>query len=160
MATDTTTRPVTVDQSGKILITREDVIARLTERVMEIPETEGGDDTAILTALADAQTFDDINAPWQADGLRPYLGREVMIRGCRRIASDFPGGFGYFLALDLMDPETGETKVALTGATAIVAQLAAVQHAGGFPCYATPAEAKRATPGRTPAQHLDNVRPA
>lgn len=160
MAHENTTTPATVDQSGKLLITREDILARLTSRVMEIPETEGGDDTAILTALADAETFDDINAPWQADGLRPYLGREILIRGCRRIQSDFPGGFGYFLALDIVDPESGETKVALTGATAIVAQMAAVQHAGGFPCYATPAEAKRATPGRNPAQHLDNVRPA
>lgn len=152
--------PITVDQAGEIVITRDDILRRLVAMVEAIPEPESGDDSAILTALLDAQTYDDINAPWRADGMLPYLGREIIIRGARRLASDFENGLGYFLALDIVDPETGESHVALTGSTSILAQLAAVHRVNGWPIRATPVQAKRAKPGRTPAQHLDNVGPA
>lgn len=160
MTDTTTTAPTTVDQDGRAIITRDDMVARITGWLLAIPETEEGDDTAILAQLAGAQTWDDINAPWQSAKVEKYIDHEIVIRGVRRINSDFDTGFGYYLVCDVVDTLTGEAGTMIAGATAIVGQLAAVHHQGGFPCVCTPRQAKRAKLGKSPAQHLDDVRPA
>lgn len=160
MATDQMAATVVVDQQGDPVVTRGALELQIAGWIEALPEAGEGDDTAILAQLAAAETFEDINRPWQAVRLEQWIGREIVITGVRRLASDFESGFGWYLACDAIDAETGEANTIIAGANAVVAQLAAVAHLGGFPVRCTPAAARRAKPGRTPAQHLANVRPA
>lgn len=159
MSTDNAVATVVIDQQGDPVVTRGALMLRIMEWLEALPATEDGDDTAIIAQLAGAQTYDDINRPWQAVKLDAWDGREIIINSARRLASDYESGFGWYLALDATDPDTGEQCTVIAGATAVVAQLAAVAHLGGFPIICTPRVAKRAKPGHNPAQHLEGVRP-
>jgi|GEM_PF-2173570 len=123
----------------------EQVIARVRDVVAQIPGDDGTGAERIVTALLDAETIDDLNAPWDGTSGRNLAGRRVTIRGVTQRPSQFSDGAGIFLVADAVDTKTGEATVFTTSAISVVIQLARCHQLGLFPVIADVVVAERPT---------------
>jgi len=108
----------------------------------------------ILQAIADAQSVEDLDAPWRSQGMEAYLGRDLVIRSIQKMPSSYEGGIPWFLVVDAVDEETGQAVTFTTGAINVVAQLVQAFALGGFPLKVTPAESERESAAGGRPQHL------
>jgi len=123
--------------------------AEVAERVRQLAAAIPGDDGSgaerIVTQLLDAQTIDDLNAPWEGTSGRNMAGKRLAIRGVTQRPSQFSDGAGIFLVADAVDAKTGEPAVFTTSALSVVIQLARVHQLGLFPVIADVVVAERPT---------------
>jgi hypothetical protein len=77
----------------------------------------------IIKQLVNADTVAELNDPWQAEGLKKYIDRELVVRGIKKVASSFENGLDIFLVIDAYDPRDDHELVVTSGSVAIVAQL-------------------------------------
>ena len=122
-----------------------DIIARVREAVQGIPEADGEGAESIIRQLLDAQTIDDLNAPWEGSSGRSLAGKRLSIRGCHQRPSSFEDGAGVFLVVDAADAKTGEALTFTTSAVSVVLQLARAWSLGLFPLIADVVVAERPT---------------
>jgi len=122
-----------------------DIIARVREAVQGIPESDGEGAESIVRQLLDAQTIDDLNAPWEGSSGRSLAGKRLSIRGCHQRPSSFEDGAGVFLVVDAADAKTGEALTFTTSAVSVVLQLARAWSLGLFPLIADVVVAERPT---------------
>ena len=148
------TAPPAVPEPGTGLAARADaapepmspeVIERVRDAVRGIPGDDGGGAERIITALLDATSIDDLNAPWDGTSSRNLAGRRLAIRGITQRPSQFEDGAGIFLVADAVDAKTGEPAVFTTSAVSVVIQLARAWHLGLFPLIADVVVAERPT---------------
>jgi len=125
------------------------ISAEVAERVRQLAAAIPGDDGSgaerIVTQLLDAQTIDDLNAPWEGTSGRNLAGKRLAIRGVTQRPSQFSDGAGIFLVADAADAKTGEPAVFTTSALSVVIQLARVHQLGLFPVIADVVVAERPT---------------
>jgi len=123
--------------------------AEIAERVRQLAAAIPGDDGSgaerIVTQLLDAQTIDDLNAPWEGTSGRNLAGKRLSIRSVTQRSSTFEDGAGIFLVVDAVDAKTGEPAVFTTSALSVVIQLARVHQLGLFPVIAEVVVAERPT---------------
>jgi len=122
-----------------------DIIVRIREAVQGIPESDGEGAESIIRQLLDAQTIDDLNAPWEGSSGRSLAGKRLTIRGCHQRPSSFEDGAGIFLVVDAADAKTGESLTFTTSAVSVVLQLARAWSLGLFPLIADVVVAERPT---------------
>jgi len=148
------TTPDAADASGGEVATVADntpapISAEVAERVRVLAEGIPGDDgngaERIVTQLLDAQTIDDLNAPWEGTSGRNLAGKRLAIRGVTKRPSQFSDGAGIFLVADAVDAKSGEPAVFTTSALSVVIQLARVHQLGLFPVIADVVVAERPT---------------
>lgn len=143
-------------------VTILDNIAGLREaflsQVASIPLA--GDDAAarIVGQLLNAGSIDDLDAPWQSNSLREWVGRQLRVTGVKQLPSDFAHSLGVFLVVDAVDVQTGEQIVATTGSISIVAQLARAFTLNAFPLTVIPVESERPSASGYRPMHLQIVR--
>ena len=125
------------------------ISAEAAERVRQlagaIPGDDGNGAERIVTQLLDAQTIDDLNAPWEGTSGRNLAGKRLAIRRVTQRPSQFSDGAGIFLVADAVDANTGEPAVFTTSALSVVIQLARVHQLGLFPVIAEVEVAERPT---------------
>lgn len=122
-----------------------EVAERVRAAVVTIPGDDGSGAERIVTQLLDAETVDDLNAPWDATNGRALNGKRLTIRGVTQRPSNFEDGAGVFLVADAVDTKTGEACTFTTSALSVVIQLARAHQLGLFPIIADVVVADRPT---------------
>lgn len=123
----------------------QEVAERVRAIVRDVPGDDGSGAERIVTQLLDAQSIDDLNAPWDGTATRNLAGRRLIIRGITQRPSSFEDGAGVFLVADAVDAKTGEPAVFTTSALSVVIQLARAWQLGLFPVIAEVVVADRPT---------------
>jgi hypothetical protein len=121
---------------------------------------EGGSDgddawVTILGSILDASSANDLDNPWRSNGLAQYKDKVITVHGVKRMPSDQPGPFAWYLVLDAEDNVTRERVVISTGATGPMAQLVKAFHLNAFPLQVIPRVAERPTASGGYPQHLE-----
>jgi len=137
------------------LTIRDDLVDTYTTMMLAVPEAGGEGMDNILDQLARATTVAQLDQPWRSGGLGDYRDRPIIITGMRRMPSDYTGGLGWFLVLDIVDPSTGETAVVTTGSMSVVAQLVKAWVMDAFPLAVIPRLSRKPTKDGFYPQHLD-----
>lgn len=102
---------------------------------------------AIIDRIMSSTSIEEILNPAQPSNLKEFSGQEIIVQGFRMIESDYEKGANFYVAMDVMDPETSEEMVITTGQQGIMAQLMAVHNLQAFPISVV------VTPGRKPNRH-------
>jgi len=142
-------------QSAEVAtITNKQLLAQFAEMATMIPaELEDGTE-AILARILSAETWDDLDAPWETSSVEDILGKTLRIEKVTRRPSTFKGGLGMFLVVTLKDHKTGDTYIKTTGSVAIVGQIAAAYAKGWMPVEVEWMQAERPTENGYYPQHL------
>ena len=133
------------------------VIAAYEAMIETVPESGGDGMDSILEAIAQAESPDDLDAPWRSAGLEDYINVPLVIRAIRKVPSDYQGGLPWFLVADAVVVPTGELVTITTGAVAPVAQLVRAYHQGWLPWTVIPRQSDRASKSGYYPQHLEAV---
>lgn len=136
---------VAVPEQAAVAAISPEVAERVREAVQDIPGDDGTGAESIVLQLLNAQTIDDLNAPWEATNGRALNGKRLIIRGVTQRQSQFEDGAGVFLVVDAADAKTGEQATFTTSALSVVIQLAQAHRKGFFPIIADVVVAERPT---------------
>lgn len=143
---------------GDLLSRLGEMAEQLRPIIESIPEAGQDGEANIVLAILGATSLDDLDAPWNSAGLMEYVHKELTVLGIRRAESDFADGFGFFLLVDVVDPDTGGRKTLTTGSTAVVAQLVKVQALNAYPITVIPRIPDRPSKSGNFPMHLEVVR--
>lgn len=124
--------------SGDALVQYESMLAG-------VPDVEAASYDRILEQLAAATSLEDLEAPWRARGGEQYLGQWLIIRGIRKMPSDFRGGLPWFLVVDAALADGGKAVTFTTGSVNVVAQLVKAHALDLFPVEAMLLQADKPT---------------
>jgi hypothetical protein len=140
-----------------LVITNPATIARFAEMVALLPRADDDDGGAerIIEAILNAQTWEDLDAPWRARGGEAYKDVPQRILGAKIRPSDFGQGLGVYVVVDAVDMRNGESITWTTGSVSIVAQLVRAHCVGAFPLLATLRVAERPSKAGNFPQHLE-----
>jgi hypothetical protein len=140
--TDTNLGP---ERTSTILSRLESLQLTIQPLLDDVPDSNEDDDAfiRILEQLAAAKTVEDLQAPWDSNGLKQYVDQSILVTAIRKSPSRFPGGFSHFLVLDATLKD-GERVVTTTSSGSIVVQLLKVRSLGQLPVLCIPRAAKTA----------------
>jgi hypothetical protein len=130
------------------------LVAKWAEMVTLIPAEDAGGADRIFAQLLDAESWEDLNAPWEAAVAEHLVGRRLLLRGASRRPSDFREGLGMFLVLDLWDPHGKRGVVATTSSMAILAQITRAYALKALPLLVEFVVAERPTQAGYRPHHL------
>ncbi len=125
MAVNRETEQVVVMDSTELMLYRSMLDA--------IPYSEDDGFSAIMSQIANAASPEDLDSAFNADGLRDWVNKEIVIEDVKKADSDFQGDLGVFLILDFYDKESGEKVTATTGAQSIMCQVMMAYVKGWLP---------------------------
>lgn len=112
-------------QSAEVaLINNAAILTMFAEMAVMIPADDGNATEDILNQILTAETWDQLDAPWEVSPIDDVLGKQLRIVSAKRLPSTFAGGLGVFLVLGLRDIVTGKEYVKTTGSVSVVAQVA------------------------------------
>lgn len=114
-------------------------------QLMEVPEPDEDAAVKIVGTILGAETAEELDRPWDTDGMRTLYNRPLVVNSITRRPSDFRGGLGAYLGCDCTDPDTGERLFVTCGSVSSVAQLVRAHTLGLFPLTVVPVPAKRPT---------------
>ncbi len=124
----------------------------------KVPEPSGEAYDRILEQIAEAKDLSAIDMPWKAGSLGKLNGKELLINGISKMPSDYEGGFGYYLLIDAVDKDTGESLTLTTGSITVVAELVRVNALGAFPASFVVRKASKPTRNGYYPLHLEVVK--
>lgn len=128
------------------------------KQLEEVPES-GDDATArIVAQILAAETPDQIDAAWNAEGMRDWVDMVVQINSIKRMPSDFTAGLGWFLVCNVTALGSGEEFVLTTGSVSIVAQLVRLHTINALPIQVVPRKAAKPSKNGYFPMHLELVR--
>lgn len=134
------------------------ILRNVAELIDMVPEIEDGDELAIVAQIIQAGDLAELDRPWRTTEFDRFFETQIRVTGMRRRASDFAGGLGIYLILDVVDESTGELHTVTTGSTSCVAQLLAAHAMEGLPLVVTPCQAKKPSKNGYYPQHLRDIR--
>lgn len=106
------------------LINSEALLQQFGEMAVLIPSEDGSGVENILTQILSAESWEQLDEPWQSTDVDDILGKRLtLIRAIRR-PSTFAGGLGQFVVCFMQDKKSGKEIVKATGSVSIVAQVA------------------------------------
>lgn len=136
----------------------EQALAQYSGMLDLVPESGADAWDAILGAIAGAQSIEDLDAPWQADGLADMADRRLTVLSIKKAPSEYQGGWDWYLIVDAIDYDTGEKVVTTTGSTSVVAQLIRAHALGAFPLEVVVRKAVKPTKNGFYPMHLQIIR--
>ena len=139
------------------LISNKALIQQFAEMAIMIP---GDDENAVETILQTvlmAQSWDQLDAPWQTSDIEDVLNKELILKHAKRLPSTFTGGLGTFLVLFLEDPKTHQEYVKSSGSISIVGQVACAYARDWMPLKVKWRRAERASNNGFYPQHLQVI---
>ncbi len=149
-----------IQEQTEELATLPEAALAAFQKIMEaIPETDPGVATErIVLQLLQAQSPEELDEPWNGQGMLKLLDQRIKIMDVRRLPSEFLSGPGWYLGCDAVLVETGEKIFATTGAIAVIAQLARICQAGWLGLEVIPRLARRKSRRGYYPVHLEIVR--
>jgi hypothetical protein len=125
MATDKHSTDVDEQQSTEVaLINDAKLLEAFAEMAVMIPADLGGGTEDILRKILSAQTWDQLDEPWETSEIDDILGKTLHVTKVVRRPSTIQGGLGIFLVVHLLDTTNGKEYVKTTGSVSVVGQLA------------------------------------
>lgn len=124
----------------------------------DVPEP--GDDAMaqIAAQIMGAESLEDLDRPWDSEGMRDYDGQVLRVHAIRQLPSSYTKGLGVYLVCECDQPHIGEKFVLTTGSVSIVVQLVVANARGWLPLEVVPRQADE-RPGREGRpMHLEVVR--
>jgi hypothetical protein len=126
--------------------------------LMAVPEPDDDAVVKIVSQILSAETVEDLDAAWNAEGMREYAGKVLQVMSITRRPSDYRDGLGVYLGCEAVVESTGEVMFITTGSVSIVAQLVRAYTLGALPLKVVPIEAERASANGYHPMHLEMVR--
>lgn len=123
-----------------------------------VPEPDEDATARIIMEILSAQSVEDIDKPWDVEGMRDYDGVVVQVNRVHKMPSDYKTGLGCYLVCKCTQPGIGEEFTLTTGSAAIVAQLVRVHTLEAFPIEVVPRQAEKPTKKGYRPMHLELVR--
>lgn len=136
------------------IVLSENTLKMFANMVTMIPEAEGSAYDAILTSLLNAESWDQLDDPWDTSKTEMLIGVEQKITAITRRPSTYKGGLGMFLVVHAEDMRTNKPLVWTTGSVAMVGQLVRAYARGWMPLYAEIIIAANPTQNGYYPQHL------
>ncbi len=160
MTEATATDPGTTEAPGSIVprAVQGDVIDAYESMISAVPDAGQEGIESILRQLAAVTDPAALDTPWQAGGLADFVGRQIIVRGIRKMPSDYPGPLPWFLIIDGQDVTTGAEIHLTTGAVSVVAQLVKAFAESWLPAVFIPRVSDRPTKDGYYPMHLEVVR--
>src|ERR1700756_5405372 len=136
---------VGAERVGTILTRIQELQTTIQPLLDDVPDSNEDDDAfiRILEQLSAAQTLEDLQAPWDSNGLEKYVDQSILVTAIRKSPSRFQGGFSHFLVLDAKTKD-GELVVTTTSSGAVVVQLLKIRALGQLPTLVIPRAATTA----------------
>jgi hypothetical protein len=125
MATSTQNQDVDQQQGAEVaLIQDAQLLEQFAEMAVMIPGDLGGGTEDILRKILSAQTWDQLDEPWETSSIDDIIGKTLHVTKVVRRPSTFRDGLGVFLVITMQDAKTGKEYVKTTGSVAVVGQIA------------------------------------
>ncbi len=126
--------------------------------LMEVPEPDDDAAARIVGTILGAETIEDLNKPWESDGMRDYFDQVLTVHEITRRPSDYQGGLGVYLGCICTVHSTGKREFVSCGSVSSVAQLVRAHALQLLPVSVIPVKAKKPTKRGYWPYHLE-VRP-
>lgn len=121
------------------------LLEQVVEMVQQIPEGNDSGSFGILERLLAAESWQDLNKPWDGTSGRDLAGRRLMITSVKRMPSAYDAGPEIFLVVESTDTATGDKFTWTTSALAVIVQLAYAHLKNYLPMVAEITAAKKPT---------------
>lgn len=118
------------------------------EMLAKVPEPDGDASAmaSIIGTILQAETADDLDKPWDTDGMRKHFGQTLIVHSITKRPSDYEGGLGVYLGCMCDLTGDGVLEFVSCGSVASVVQLVRAHTLGMLPLIVVPTLAKKATP--------------
>ena len=147
------------EQTEELAVLAPAVVEAFKRLMSDIPESDPNDATArIVAQILAAETPEELEEPWNGEGMRALSGRLLRITDVRRLPSEFLSGPGWYLGCTAVLVETGESKFVTTGSLSILAQIGRAVQAGWLPIDVVPREAEKPSRNGYRPMHLEIAR--
>jgi hypothetical protein len=137
---------------------RSAIVAKLIAMAASVPGQEGDGLANILEQLLQATSIDQLDTPWNSEGMKQYLGRPIMVNRIQKMDSTYKDGIAFYLLCFGVDMLTGEEVTFSTRAQAVIVQLLLVHTHKWFPRAFIPRESEEPTENGYYPQHLEVYR--
>jgi len=136
----------------------EQALSTFQPMLEQVPMASDNGAENIIMQIADAQSVDELDRAWEGQGWGDLLNRPVEVQAIRRAESDFDGGVGCYLIVDMTVLDSGERTTVTTGASSVVAQLVKAYCLGALPLRCVLVQSKKASRNGRYPQHLQILR--
>lgn len=143
--------------NAELAIMNDQNMAAFESFLSTVPEVDEGSYENILVKLMNASNVYELDSPFTTDSLAEYKDQPIDITSIRQAPSEFAGGLGVYLLIDLVDLGDGSESTVSTGSVSIVAQLVRANTLGLFPLRCIPRVAKKPTKKGYYPQHLEII---
>lgn len=123
-----------------------------------VPEPDEDASARIVGSILEADQVEDLDKPWDSDGMRDLCDRQVLVRAITKRPSDFQGGLGVYLGCECTLPDDGTNLFVTCGSVSSVAQLVRAHTLEALPLLVIPRMAKKATKNGYWPYHLEIVK--
>lgn len=124
----------------------------------EVPEPDDDAAARIVMEIMGAQSIEDLDKPWDVEGMRDYDGTVLQVQSITKMPSDYQTGLGCYLVCRCSQPGLGEVFTLTTGSVNIVAQLVRAHTLNAFPLEVIPRQSEKPTRKGYRPMHLELVR--
>lgn len=123
-----------------------------------VPEPDDDAAARIVLEIMAAQSIEDLDKPWDVEGMRDHDGEVLQVHSIAKMPSDYKTGLGCYLVCKCSQPGIGEVFTLTTGSVSIVAQLVRAHTLEAFPLEVVPRQSERPTRKGYRPMHLELVR--
>ena len=151
-------QPVTglAEYNAEVLAKYPGMVQAFMAMLQEVAQPSNEDATArIVGTILQAETVEELNKPWDSDGMRKHFGELIVVRAITRRPSDYTGGLGVYLGCEITWPGSGEESFLSCGSVSSVAQLVRAHAIKRLPLLVMPVKATRPTKLGYWPYHLD-----
>jgi hypothetical protein len=142
------------DSATDVMIS-EETRRQFASMAMAIPDADGSGSERIVLAILAAETWDDLDAPWDKEPKDALIDKEMWIHTLMRRPSSYADGLGIFLVVRAKLVDSGREIVFSTSSISVVAQLAKAYLLDALPVLAVLRKADRPTERGYWPQHLE-----
>jgi hypothetical protein len=144
------------EPAGEVMIS-EETRRQFASMAMAIPDADGSGSERIVLAILGAQSWDELDAPWDKEPKDELVGKEMWIHSLMRRPSSFADGLGIFLVVRAKLVDEAREIVFSTSSVSVVAQLAKAYMLGALPICAVLRKSDRPTERGYWPQHLEII---
>lgn len=123
----------------------------------EVPDPSDDAAARIVGTILQAETAEELDRPWDSDGLRKHFDEIITVHEISKRPSDYTGGLGVYLGCECTMHSSGEQHFLTCGSVSAVAQLVRAHTIGVLPLTIIPRNAKKPTRDGYWPYHLEVV---
>lgn len=147
-----------MEYNAEVLDSRPGVREAFMLMLTEVPDAAGDAVAGIVAQILQAERVEDLDRPWDAEGMREFIGRQIRVESLHKMPSDYAKGLGCYLVCQITDVGSGEQLVLTTGSVSIVAQLVRAYTLNALPLTVVPVQSDKPSKNGYYPMHVELVR--